>query len=64
MDDITEILKKISAIKGETMFINQELSIQSMERNLNDDKKEKLKEVSLRKLIKEYMKRSKSSSKL
>jgi len=64
LDDVSEILRKISAIKGEAMFINQELSVQTMEISLTEERINKLNSISLRKLIKEYMKRCRSSSKL
>jgi hypothetical protein len=41
-DDVSEILRKISAIKGEAMFINQELSVQTMEISLTEERINKL----------------------
>lgn len=33
IDNGSEILRKVSAIKSEIMFVNQELSIQSLDEN-------------------------------
>lgn len=52
MQSGSEIIRKLSAIKSEIIFMNQELSIQPLEQNINPEMRLYLKSFSLRKLIK------------